>query len=119
WRSVCGAHLSSPFVALGLAPLCETSLPPDELDQMERFYPLHVRVCDECLLVQLPEYVSAEAIFGDEYAYFSSYSDSWVQHAADYVATAVERLVLDQNSFVVEVASNDGYLLQHVVARGI
>jgi 2-polyprenyl-3-methyl-5-hydroxy-6-metoxy-1,4-benzoquinol methylase len=80
---------------------------------------LHVRVCDECLLVQLPEYVSAEAIFGHEYAYFSSYSDSWVQHAADYVATAVDRLGLDTDSFVVEVASNDGYLLQHVVARGI
>jgi 2-polyprenyl-3-methyl-5-hydroxy-6-metoxy-1,4-benzoquinol methylase len=116
---LCGAELTTTFVDLGMSPPCETYLLPDELDQVERFYPLHVRVCDECLLVQLPEYVSAEAIFGREYAYFSSYSDSWVQHAADYVATAVDRLGLDQDSFVVEVASNDGYLLQHVVARGI
>jgi hypothetical protein len=116
---LCGAELATTFVDLGMSPPCETYLLPEELDEMERFYPLHVRVCDECLLVQLPEYVSAEAIFGDEYAYFSSYSDSWVQHAADYVAAAVERLSLHQDSFVVEVASNDGYLLQHVVARGI
>jgi hypothetical protein len=111
--------LNTTFVDLGMSPPCETYLLPEELDRSERFYPLHVRVCDECLLVQLPEYVSAEEIFGEEYAYFSSYSDSWVQHAAAYVETAVERLGLDQNSFVVEVASNDGYLLQHVLARGI
>ncbi len=116
---LCGAELTSTFVDLGMSPPCETYLLPEELDRSERFYPLHVRVCDACLLVQLPEYVSAEEIFGDEYAYFSSYSDSWVRHAADYVETAVERLGLDQDSFVVEVASNDGYLLQHVVARGI
>ncbi len=116
---LCGAELTSTFVDLGMSPPCETYLLPEELDRSERFYPLHVRVCDACLLVQLPEYVSAEEIFGEEYAYFSSFSDSWVRHAADYVETAVERLGLDQDSFVVEVASNDGYLLQHVVARGI
>jgi len=116
---LCGAELTSTFVDLGMSPPCETYLLPEELDRSERFYPLHVRVCDACLLVQLPEYVSAEEIFGEEYAYFSSYSDSWVRHAADYVETAVERLGLDQDSFVVEVASNDGYLLQHVVSRGI
>ena len=116
---LCGAELITTFVDLGMSPPCETYLLPEELDWSERFYPLHVRVCDACLLVQLPEYVSAEEIFGEEYAYFSSYSDSWVRHAADYVETAVERLGLDQDSFVVEVASNDGYLLQHVVARGI
>jgi C-methyltransferase C-terminal domain/Putative zinc binding domain/Methyltransferase domain len=116
---LCRAPLATTFVDLGMSPPCETYLLPGELDQMERFYPLHVRVCDACLLVQLPEYVSAEAIFGNEYAYFSSYSDSWVEHAADYVESAVDRLGLDQESFVIEVASNDGYLLQHVVARGI
>ena len=116
---LCGAELTSTFVDLGMSPPCETYLLPEELDRSERFYPLHVRMCDACLLVQLPEYVSAEEIFGEEYAYFSSFSDSWVRHAADYVETAVERLGLDQDSFVVEVASNDGYLLQHVVARGI
>jgi hypothetical protein len=116
---LCGAELTSTFVDLGMSPPCETYPLPEELDRSERFYPLHVRVCDACLLVQLPEYISAEEIFGDEYAYFSSYSDSWVRHAADYVETAVERLGLHQDSFVVEVASNDGYLLQHVVARGI
>jgi hypothetical protein len=116
---LCGAELTTTFVDLGMSPPCETYLLPEELDRSERFYPLHVRVCDACLLVQLPEYVSAEEIFGEEYAYFSSYSDSWVRHAADYVETAVERLGLDQDSFVVEVASNDGYLLQHVVERGI
>jgi hypothetical protein len=116
---LCGAELTTTFVDLGMSPPCETYLLPEELDRMERFFPLHVRVCDSCLLVQLPEYVSAEDIFGDEYAYFSSYSDSWVQHAADYVATTVDRLGLDGDSFVVEVASNDGYLLQHVVSRGI
>jgi hypothetical protein len=116
---LCGAELTTTFVDLGMSPPCETYLLPEDLDRSERFYPLHVRVCDECLLVQLPEYVSAEEIFGQEYAYFSSYSDSWVRHAADYVGTAVKRLGLNQDSFVVEVASNDGYLLQHVVTRGI
>ena len=85
---------------------------------MEAFYPLHAKVCESCLLVQLEEFVSAEAIFG-EYAYFSSYSDSWVAQARNYVAMAVGRFGLDAHSLVVEVASNDGYLLQHVVARGI
>jgi hypothetical protein len=116
---LCAAELTTTFVDLGMSPPCETYLRPHELDEMERFYPLHVRVCEQCLLVQLPEYVSAEDIFGQEYAYFSSYSDSWVRHAADYVASAVDRLGLDEDSFVVEVASNDGYLLQHVLARGI
>ena len=77
-----------------------------------------MRVCSECLLVQLPAYIPAEDIFTD-YAYFSSYSDSWVQHAERFVDGAAERLGLGADSFVVEVASNDGYLLQHSVARGI
>ena len=85
---------------------------------MEPFYPLHARICESCLLVQLEEFVTAEDIFS-EYAYFSSYSDSWVAHARDYVDMAVERFGLDSDSLVIELASNDGYLLQHVVERGI
>ena len=85
---------------------------------MERFYPLHVRICGHCLLVQLENLVAPEEIF-TEYAYFSSYSDSWVAHARDYVEVAVERFGLDADSLVLELASNDGYLLQHVVERGI
>ena len=115
---LCGAVLRDTFVDLGMSPPCENYLDAGQLDQGEVFYPLHVRICRECLLVQLAEYVSPDEIFS-HYAYFSSYSDSWVQHAADYVETAAERLVLGPESFVVEVASNDGYLLQHVAARGI
>ena len=101
-----------------MSPLCESYVPADRVDAMEAFYPLHAKVCESCLLVQLEEFVAAEAIFS-EYAYFSSYSDSWVAHARNYVEMAVERFGLDANSLVVELASNDGYLLQHVVERGI
>ena len=114
----CGALLERTVVDLGMSPLCESFLAADQLDQMEPFYPLNVRVCESCLLVQLPEYVPPEEIFS-EYAYFSSFSDSFVQHAADYVERVVERLGLGGESFVVEVASNDGYLLQHFVGHGI
>jgi hypothetical protein len=115
---LCGSDLTATFVDLGMSPPCESYLAADQIDQVEPFYPLHVRVCSQCLLVQLPAYLSGEAIFSD-YAYFSSYSDSWVRHAERYVEQAIDRLGLDQDSFVVEVASNDGYLLQHTVARGI
>jgi SAM-dependent methyltransferase len=101
-----------------MSPLCESYVPRERLGAMEPFYPLHVRVCEQCLLVQLEEFVAPEDIF-TEYAYFSSYSDSWVAHAREYVDAAVERFGLDANSLVVELASNDGYLLQHVVERGI
>ena len=101
-----------------MSPPCELFITEDQLDQMEAFYPLHVRVCSSCLLVQLPAYIPASEIFSD-YAYFSSYSDSWVDHAGRFVDHAVSRLGLDEDSFVVEVASNDGYLLQHTIARGI
>jgi len=115
---LCGSTLTHTFVDLGMSPPCESYLAPEQLDQGETFFPLHVRVCTECLLVQLPAYIAAEDIFSD-YAYFSSYSDSWVAHAKRHVDNAVGRLALGPESFVVEVASNDGYLLQHVVARGI
>lgn len=115
---LCSAELTQTFVDLGMSPPCESYLSEDQLDQGEVFYPLHVRVCGECLLVQLPSYIPAEDIFSD-YAYFSSYSDSWVAHARRFVDSAAERLGLGNESFIVEVASNDGYLLQHVVNRGI
>jgi SAM-dependent methyltransferase len=115
---LCSAPLTETFVDLGMSPPCESYLTADQLDRGETFYPLHVRVCAECLLVQLPAYIPAEDIFS-HYAYFSSYSDSWVAHAGRFVDTAVDRLGLGDGSFVVEVASNDGYLLQHVVGRGI
>jgi SAM-dependent methyltransferase len=101
-----------------MSPPCESYLPASQLDAPETFYPLHVRVCENCLLVQLPAYISAEDVFSD-YAYFSSYSDSWVAHARRFVDMAATRLGLGKGSFVVEVASNDGYLLQHTLALGI
>jgi hypothetical protein len=115
---LCSTELTQTFVDLGMSPPCESYLTAEQLDQGEMFYPLHVRVCSECLLVQLPAYIPAEDIFS-HYAYFSSYSDSWVAHARRFVDSAVSRLGLTDDSFVVEVASNDGYLLQHVVERGI
>lgn len=115
---LCGQQLTRTFVDLGMSPPCESYLRPDQLDDPETFYPLHVRICDNCLLVQLPAYVAAEDVFSD-YAYFSSYSDSWVAHAKRFVDDMVDRLRLTTDSFVVEVASNDGYLLQHAVARDI
>jgi len=99
-------------------PLCESYVGGEKLDKMEPFYPLHVFVCDQCMLVQLHEYVSPADIF-TEYAYFSSYADSWVQHAKLYTDMVISRLRLTPRSFVVELASNDGYLLQHFVAKGI
>jgi SAM-dependent methyltransferase len=101
-----------------MSPLCESYVSPDNLDAMEKFYPLHVRICDSCLLVQLPAYVSREDIFSD-YAYFSSYSDSWVAHARRYAEAMIARLALGPDSLVTEVASNDGYLLQHFLAAGV
>ena len=106
------------FVDLGMSPLCESYVPEERLDEAEVFYPLHVRICDACLLVQLPAYVSGEHIFSD-YAYFSSYADSWVAHAKRYAEAMTGRLGLTSESLVTEVASNDGYLLQHFQAAGI
>jgi C-methyltransferase C-terminal domain/Putative zinc binding domain/Methyltransferase domain len=115
---LCGAPLTRTFVDLGMSPLCESYVPEERLDEAEVFYPLHVRLCDACLLVQLPAYISGEHIFSD-YAYFSSYSDSWVAHAKRYAEAMTERLGLTADSLVTEVASNDGYLLQHFRAAGI
>ena len=101
-----------------MSPLCESYVPAESLDEAESFYPLHVRICDSCLLVQLPAYVPGEDIFSD-YAYFSSYSDSWVAHAKRYANAMIGQLGLSADSLVTEVASNDGYLLQHFQAAGI
>src|SRR5580692_4050216 len=115
---ICGTKLTRTFVDLGMSPLCESYIPASRLDEAEIFYPLHVRICETCLLVQLPAYVSGEDIFSD-YAYFSSYSDSWVAHAKRFADSMVERLAFTGDSLVTEVASNDGYLLQHFHALGI
>jgi len=114
----CGAALRHLVTDLGMSPLCESYLKADQLNQMEPFYPLVVYVCDRCFLVQLEQFVSGEEIFRD-YAYFSSYSDSWLDHCRRYTEQMIRQLPLDGQSFVVEVASNDGYLLQHFVERGI
>jgi SAM-dependent methyltransferase len=114
----CQAPLTHTFVDLGTSPLCESYLTADQLNRMEPFYPLHVKVCEECYLVQLEQYVSPENIF-TEYAYFSSYSDSWLKHASNYVDMISQRLGLGARSLAVELASNDGYLLQYLVGKGI
>jgi SAM-dependent methyltransferase len=114
----CGAALDVVFADLGMSPLANSYVPPDRANAMEPFYPLRALVCHECFLVQLEEFESAEAIFSD-YAYFSSYSSSWLEHSRRYVEQMVKRLGLDGSSQVVELASNDGYLLQYFVERGI
>jgi ubiquinone/menaquinone biosynthesis C-methylase UbiE len=114
----CGTPLHFTMVDLGMSPLCESYLSADQLNQMEPFLPLHVHVCPRCFLVQLEEYISPEHIF-TEYAYFSSYSTSWLDHARVYTENMINRFHLDPTSFVVEVASNDGYLMQYFVKQNI
>ncbi len=114
----CGTKLQHTLVDLGMSPPCNNILGPEQLNEMEAFYPLHVWVCEKCFLVQLQEYVSPDEIFSD-YSYFSSYSDSWLRHAQNYVQMAGERFALDSSSQVIEIASNDGYLLQYFVEKGI
>jgi 2-polyprenyl-3-methyl-5-hydroxy-6-metoxy-1,4-benzoquinol methylase len=114
----CGAGLRRTFVDLGMSPLCETYPSSAELSRGEVYYPLHVYVCEECFLVQLEEYESAEHIFSD-YPYFSSYSDSWLKHSENYCDKMIATFGLNRQSFVVEAASNDGYLLQYFVRRDV
>lgn len=115
---LCGSRLRHTLVDLGMSPPCESFLQADQLDQMELYYPLNVLVCENCYLAQLKEYVSPETIFG-EYAYFSSFSTSWVAHAKAFCEAITKRLGLCADSFAVELASNDGYLLQHFLPLGI
>lgn len=114
----CGATLDKTFVDLGMSPLANSYIKASEANRMEPFYPLHVYVCSACLLVQLEEFTSPQSIFGD-YAYFSSYSESWLDHARRYVETVSERFGIGSRHHVVEIASNDGYLLQYFAQRGV
>ncbi len=114
----CGAKLEHTFVDLGMSPLANSYLDAVQLNQMEPFYPLHVHLCGACFLVQLEPVAKPEEIFSD-YAYFSSYSDSWLEHAKSYTEVAARRFGLNEKNWVVEIASNDGYLLQYFVAKGI
>ncbi|WP_276371999.1 class I SAM-dependent methyltransferase [Chryseolinea sp. H1M3-3] len=114
----CQTPLQHTFVDLGMSPLCQDHVKPEELNRMEAFYPLHAYVCENCFLVQLEEFVAPSAIFND-YAYFSSYSDSWLQHAKRYTEQVVGKFQINQQSLVAEIASNDGYLLQYFVEKGI
>ncbi|MBI3899640.1 MAG: class I SAM-dependent methyltransferase [Gammaproteobacteria bacterium] len=114
----CNHTLSQTFVDLGLSPLANSYVPREQVCAMEPFYPLHAYVCDQCLLVQLMEFQSSENIFS-HYAYFSSYSSSWLEHAKRYVDMAVRRFGLNEKSLVVEIASNDGYLLQYMRQAGV
>lgn len=114
----CGTELRQTFADLGMSPLCETYPSAEDLNHGEIYYPLHAYVCSNCFLVQLEEFESGESIFSD-YAYFSSYSDSWLKHCEKYCNKMAERFGLNENSFVVEVASNDGYLLQYFLSRNV
>ena len=114
----CAAPLSQTLVDLGMSPLCESFVAPEDENKVEAFYPLHAKVCGQCFLVQVDEYVRPDDIF-TEYAYFSSYSDSWLAHASRYVDMVTDRFKLGASSRVVELASNDGYLLQYFVNKGI
>lgn len=114
----CGAELRRTFVDLGRSPLANSFLSAADVDRSEASYPLHVYVCESCLLVQLPEFAQAEGIFSD-YLYFSSYSKLWLEHCRNYAEQMTRRLAIDDRSLVVEVASNDGYLLQFFKERGV
>jgi SAM-dependent methyltransferase len=114
----CEEELEYTFANLGLSPLANSYVKEDRLDCMEPFYPLHVRVCKKCFLVQLPQLATREEIF-EEYAYFSSYSDSWLEHCRVYADTMIDRFSLCKDNRVVELASNDGYLLKYFVQHHI
>ena len=114
----CGTTLQHVFVDLGMSPMANSYLKPHQLNRMEPFYPLRAFVCEQCFLVQLEQFESPDHIFSD-YAYFSSFSDLFLQHAKDYVDMAMDRFKLGGGSYVVEIASNDGYLLQNFVKRGV
>ena len=115
----CGMLLQHTFVDLGMSPVSNANISSESSEAMEPFFPLHARVCNLCWLVQLPEIEKPQQIFKEDYAYFSSYSDSWLAHCRSYADQMVERCGLSSQSFVVEVASNDGYLLQYLVQKGV
>lgn len=114
----CGNLLNHTFVDLGMSPLSNAYLKLDTINKAEKFYPLHTYVCDNCFLVQLEEFETPDHIFSD-YAYFSSYSETWLRHAENYTELMTQRFSLNANSQVIEIASNDGYLLQYFQKKGI
>lgn len=114
----CSAPLRHTLVDLGMSPVANAYLTAEQINQMERSYPLHVYICDACYLAQLPVLQTPEEIFSD-YAYFSSFSETWLKHASDYTDLMVERFGYNADSTVIEIASNDGYLLQYFLKRGI
>lgn len=116
---LCGGPDLISVLDLGASPPCESFLTEEQLDLPEPTYPLHLRLCPACLLLQIPALITPEETFGGDYAYYSSFSTSWVEHARRFVVDAVDRLALGRDDLVVEVAANDGYLLQHVVAQGL
>jgi 2-polyprenyl-3-methyl-5-hydroxy-6-metoxy-1,4-benzoquinol methylase len=115
----CAAPLTELFVDLGMSPISNAMRRPDQSDRPEKFYPLRAFVCSECRLVQLQDFCAADELFDDTYTYFSSYSESWLKHASAYAAMMTERFALGPQSQIVEVASNDGYLLQYFKQRGM
>lgn len=115
----CNNNLEHSVINLGMSPLCQKHVKPEQANDMEKFYPLHAFVCDHCWLMQLEEFATPDEIFADEYAYFSSYSESWLEHARKYTELMTTRFGLHSNNLVVEIASNDGYLLQWFFQKGI
>jgi len=114
----CDQEINTLFVSLGSSPLANSYLSKEQLSKAEPFYPLDVYVCDKCFLVQLFEFESPENIFSD-YAYFSSYSQTWLKHAQVYTDKMISSFEINKNSLVIEIASNDGYLLQYFINKGI
>lgn len=115
----CQTPLKQTFVDLGMSPISNAFLKPEQLNQAEKFYPLHAYVCENCFLVQLEEFETPDAIFSDDYAYFSSYSETFLCHAENYTQMMIERFGFNSESLVVEIASNDGYLLQYFQKQGV
>nr|WP_148270495.1 class I SAM-dependent methyltransferase [Haliscomenobacter hydrossis] len=115
----CASELKHNVLDLGMSPLCQKHITPQQTNEAEKFYPLHVYVCEQCWLVQLEEFATPEEIFAEDYAYFSSYSDTWLEHCRQYAELMIDRFGFDAKQRVVEIASNDGYLLQWFVQKGI
>lgn len=115
----CNSELNYSVVDLGMSPLCQKHVKPENANDMEKFYPLHAYICQKCWLMQLEQFATPDEIFADDYAYFSSYSESWLEHARKYTELMISRFNLKSTSFVVEIASNDGYLLQWFLQNGI
>lgn len=115
----CNSKLEYSVINLGMSPLCQKHVKPENANDMEKFYPLHAFVCEKCWLMQLEEFATPYEIFADEYAYFSSYSQSWLDHVRNYADMMTNRFGFDNKSLVVEIASNDGYLLQWFKQKGI